>query len=607
MNRSILILSILLTAKLFAQTDSVLVTFEYIADSNRAVFITGSFNQWSAESDKMIYNSGRWLINLRLEPGYYYYKFIDNGKWIPDPENDWKMNDGGISFNSLIKVGDPAVPVRKISKRFLNKVQLPKPILAGNPEWIELYYKAWELAWNHIQFGNDQNGFVKQYLDEGFSNQIFQWDTNFMTAFAVYGSKLFPVMESIDNFYIKQRKDGYIQRVYKESDGEPAGVPSVDEPMVNPPLFAWMELNYFHISNDTSRLKMSLPHLVKYFQWIERNCKEDSGKGLYFNTPWGSGMDNTPREGVGKGAWVDFSSQQALAAKCIYEIATVLRENKTAQLFGAHYEEIKALVNEYCFNEFTGFYYDLREDGELSGTMHIGGFWPLVAEICEPEDFLTIREHLTNPDEFWRPHVVPTLSASDPAYDPDGYYWRGGVWAPTNYMVVKGLEKYGDYQLAHRIAYNHISNIYEVFKNFRPETDRIEFSERYEDGYHTIWECYSPELPRPSTRWDDSFYSRQDFVGWSGLGPIAMLIENVIGINMRADKNLIIWHMERDDKHGVTNLKYGDQIIGLICTPSDESLFFEVTAENEFRLEVLWNDNIFSKKINPGLNIFTID
>ena len=71
-----------------------------------------------------------------------------------------------------------------------------KPILENNPDWIELYYKSWELAWSKIQFGNEVNGFAPRYLDEGFNKLIFQWDTNFMTAFAVYGKSIFPVMES---------------------------------------------------------------------------------------------------------------------------------------------------------------------------------------------------------------------------------------------------------------------------------------------------------------------------------------------------------------------------------------------------------------------------
>ena len=86
-----------------------------------------------------------------------------------------------------------------------------------------------------------------------------------------------------------------------------------------------------------------------------------------------------------------------------------------------------------------------------------------------------------------------------------------------------------------------------------------------------------------------------------------MLIENIIGINLRADKNLIIWHIERDDKHGVTNLIFGDQTVNLTCTPGDESLSFQVKCFKEFELNIIWNDIIYTRIINPGLNIFKIE
>jgi hypothetical protein len=38
--------------------------------------------------------------------------------------------------------------------------------------------------------------------------------------------------------------------------------------------------------------------------------------------------------------------------------------------------------------------------------------------------------------------VIPTISRDDPAYK-DQQYWRGTIWAPTNYLVYQGLKAYG--------------------------------------------------------------------------------------------------------------------------------------------------------------------
>ncbi|MBN1301788.1 MAG: hypothetical protein JW995_11290 [Melioribacteraceae bacterium] len=602
-------LYLLLSAvSVFASADSVTVKFTFKADSSHTVFIAGSFNNWNSTKHRLSsYDNGTWSIKINLPAGYYYYKFIDNGKWISDPRNQWKINDGGNGFNSILKAGNPPTPKRAKNKKKLYRATLPKPVLEANPEWVQLYYAAWEMAWNKLKNSTPENGFVKRYLDEGFNDLIYQWDTNFIVAFALYGRKSFPTIESLDNFYKKQRPDGYIQRVYHEKDGTIVQEPSDTDPMINPPLFAWLELKYYYMTADTSRFDDVLPVLVKYYKWIEKNCRTRIGGGLYYTTNLGSGMDNIPREGVGKAGWIDLSAQQALAAKSISEIAGINGNTKTQKLFQQKYNDLNKIMSTLCWDSTSGYYRDLKEDGSLSTTTHIGSYWTLLSETASPEQFLSLREYLINPQEYWRNHVLPALSSSDPNYSKRGHYWRGGVWAPTNYMVVKGLENYGDYQLAHSIAHNHISNISRVFENFIPDKDKIAFEERYNDGYKTIWECYSPELMEPATRWDNTFYSRQDFVGWSGLGPIAMLIENIIGLTLRADKDMIIWHINRTDRHGVSNLPFGKHYIDLICMPDDEYLSFEVSSKKEFELNIIWNDNIFRRTINPGINIFTIE
>ena len=83
---------------------------------------------------------------------------------------------------------------------------------------------------------------------------------------------------------------------------------------------------------------------------------------------------------------------------------------------------------------------------------HIGAYWALLAE-CVPESRLAaFVAHLENPAEFNRPHRIPALSADDPDFSGMGGYWCGGVWPPTNYMVLKGLGKTGNADLAHQIA-----------------------------------------------------------------------------------------------------------------------------------------------------------
>ncbi|HZW38620.1 MAG TPA: trehalase family glycosidase [Ignavibacteriaceae bacterium] len=555
------------------------------------VQIAGNFNNWNPQEHTFINKIKDHYIDLKLKPGYYYYKLVVDGNWIPDPENLLKVNDGGTSFNSIMKVGNPPVPVRKKRDVPFPKDKLPEPILTDSKDLIDLYYFTWYLAWLKIMNGNEQSGFAKEFMDEGFNEMIYQWDTCFMVLFGIYSNGIFPAMASIDNFYSHQRSDGYIQRVYNELTGLPVAEPTKDEPMVNPPLFAWTELKYYQVTGDSSRFKIVLPKLIKYFNWIEDNCKTEYGKGLHYTSPLGSGMDNTPRPNVDKAAWIDFSLQQSFAAKCIKEIAQIINEKEIYNSFDKKHKEINNLINEFCWDDKKGFYFDMKTDGKLSPVYHIGSYWSFLSGTADSTKANKQINYLLDTNYFKRPHMVPTLAYSDSNFDPKGHYWLGSVWAPTNYMVIKGLEEYGYNKLADEIAANHLKNINYIYKNFTPDENKIAFEERYQDGYKTIWECYSSEYNEPATRWDNTFYSRQDFAGWTAVGPISLLIENVLGFKLDASINTIYWNINRTDEHGIKNLNFNNQNISLIASPYENKMKIKVIVEKPLKL-IVYNKGI---------------
>ena len=80
--------------------------------------------------------------------------------------------------------------------------QLPRPVLTEHDYLLELYWKGWELLEQNIRNGTSCNGFVPTYLNGGYDELIHQWDTCFLTMFAIYGGDLFPSMISLDNFTI---------------------------------------------------------------------------------------------------------------------------------------------------------------------------------------------------------------------------------------------------------------------------------------------------------------------------------------------------------------------------------------------------------------------
>jgi hypothetical protein len=74
-------------------------------------------------------------------------------------------------------------------------------------------------------------------------------------------------------------------------------------------------------------------------------------------------------------------------------------------------------------------------------------FYPYFTDLVGPEHVSGLRRHLFNPEEFWTEFPVPSTSADDPTYSPDGEWkgerlncaWNGRVWPMANSHVAEAL------------------------------------------------------------------------------------------------------------------------------------------------------------------------
>ena len=60
------------------------------AQGAREVHLVGDFNQWSVSSDSLLWQKeeGVWQKRMHLDSGHYRYKFVVDGRWITDPQNE---------------------------------------------------------------------------------------------------------------------------------------------------------------------------------------------------------------------------------------------------------------------------------------------------------------------------------------------------------------------------------------------------------------------------------------------------------------------------------------------------------------------------------------
>jgi len=63
--------------------------------------LAGSFNNWNPESLFMTVTDSGWITYVKLGPGKYWYKFIVDGNWTTDSDNQLRENDGLGNMNSV--------------------------------------------------------------------------------------------------------------------------------------------------------------------------------------------------------------------------------------------------------------------------------------------------------------------------------------------------------------------------------------------------------------------------------------------------------------------------------------------------------------------------
>ena len=80
--------------------------FRYVDTDAKKVFLVGDFNNWSPNTYPMkdLNDDGHWSLFYPLRPGTYQYKFVVDGRWIPDSRNQDSEPDGFDGINSVVKV-----------------------------------------------------------------------------------------------------------------------------------------------------------------------------------------------------------------------------------------------------------------------------------------------------------------------------------------------------------------------------------------------------------------------------------------------------------------------------------------------------------------------
>ena len=419
--------------------------------------------------------------------------------------------------------------------------RLPELVFDSEPGFVELYNVAWKLVREHVQ--PREGAPFPSGMDTDFDKgRLRLRDACLGIHFCKYAPEALPGVAGLENFYRPML------------DGEPSPLPI--RPPDDPPLSAWAEYANFRITGDRQRLKKVLADhrwLQRYFELFEafqcggRPAWSDEAIRLqreplgYLRSGNPDGRDSLTHSGVSVYRF-DTLAQQALSARLIFEMAEEAGLDESAAKFRTLWFSYCNLLNSRYYDREDGFYYDIERTAphRFIERKTPAAYWAMLAGACTAEQAGKLALAAVDHNIFGGDFPFPSVSRNDSSYNPLGEYRCGDIRLPLSYMAIKALEKYGFTGIADQAAEKTVRLQLETYRRCTP---------------HTIWECYSPSEYKSAAGTNEPAHT--GFRGWAALGPISLMIENVVGLDLDGVRRRAVWRIKHTGRHGVRNLTFG--------------------------------------------------
>ncbi|HEY2725872.1 MAG TPA: alpha,alpha-trehalase TreF [Parafilimonas sp.] len=133
--------------------------------------------------------------------------------------------------------------------------------------------------------------------------------------------------------------------------------------------------------------------------------------------------------------------------------------NKHAEEYQIKSEQRKAAINNYFYDEKDGWYYDYNiSEKKLNNQKTIAGITPFFFNI-PPQNYIDKAAALLKEEFLKDGGVVTTLINTEQQWD-----WPNG-WAPLQWIAIKGLDNYGQKELAAELAHRWATLNIRVYRN----------------------------------------------------------------------------------------------------------------------------------------------
>jgi len=338
------------------------------------------------------------------------------------------------------------------------------PALASDdPVLRDTYYFAWQMLWaNRCEGGAGQ-------LPHPFTSPArlhygaqWWWDEAFNTVMYRHLHDPATTYEFLANFRSAQTAAGMVPG-YLSFTRHGEGKPPID---MQPPVLGFILQLLREQPGWPVDLRPLYELLHRHAQWHDLPHRDTDGDGLVeYHDQNDSATDQSsrwdarkvdralvvgpvrPTEAIDGNVWM------SILWGVLGDMAEVLGESDAAAAHRTRAQRMMALVEEYMWDEDDGLYYDIDAETHARNRVKTPfSFMPLLSDHVRPERVARmVREHLTNPQEFWCTFPLCSVALDETTFDPIDMF-RGATWVNINWMVIEGLVRQGYDDVARELA-----------------------------------------------------------------------------------------------------------------------------------------------------------
>ncbi|MBX3086307.1 MAG: hypothetical protein KF716_32020 [Anaerolineae bacterium] len=320
------------------------------------------------------------------------------------------------------------------------------------PPVLEAYQEQYYYAWWIMRAGllSTRFFFTREALAPSKVHYVgvWQWDQFFHAiAYRHVDSQL--AEDQLRIMLDHQQEDGMLPDAIHDEGLIVHLTKPVDAAVTKPPLIAWTVLKLYEKSRHMDFLYEVYESLVRWHEWWMRDNINACGLCEYRH-PFSSGLDDSPLwdDGVPVVA-PDLNTYLCVQCESLAKIATIIGNEKDAEFYTERAEFWAAQMQRVMWNEQKGIFDALYQEKPIDvfTPFQLLPMWTgrMPQRINE-----RLIAHLTDPAHFWTKWPIPSVSASDPKFNPE-QMWRGPTWPNINFLFVEALERIGQTELAQQL------------------------------------------------------------------------------------------------------------------------------------------------------------